>query len=413
MATVNNNVFSLVNEAYQQATGQKTASVIDTNSFVDAGNKILSSQDYTDKYMQILAGRITHTILALRPYYAMFRRSVKDYARGAIQKISYGDMKAEADESFGLVNGQSVDMYKVNKPIVSQKFFYKESPYQFHVSTQRINLKNAFLNDADMAAFIRSYMLAITNNRVIAIEDLARLTLANMIVRTDTYKVNLLSLYNSEYTETLTAAEALNDANFLRYCVRIIRTISDDMRSPLRVFNDGTITRFTPYEKQDFYMLSMFETAMETVSSYAAYHASYVTLDGYEKIPFWQTYGASFADKSRIIGTNENGVETTVNGVVAVICDTDAQGVFPREEWASTTPFNSAGGYSNTYWHGNGTWFNDPSENFVVFYIADETPSETISLSDNNANNQNDSNANNQNDSNVEENIEETGTKKK
>lgn len=397
MATVNNQVFSIVNESFLQATGQKTASIIDTNSFVDAGNRILSSQDYTDKFIQSLAGRITYTILALRPYYAMFRRSVKDYARGAIQKISYGDMKAEADESFGLVNGQSVDMYKVNKPIVSQKFFYKESPYQFHVSTQRVNLKNAFTNDMDMAAFIRSYMLAIANNRVMAIEDLARLTLANMIVRTDTYKVNLLSMYNSEYGETLTAANALNDANFLRYCVRIIRTISDDMRSPLKVFNDGTVTRFTPYEKQDFYLLSMFETAMETVSSYSAYHASYVTLNGYEKIPFWQTYGASFADKSRIIATNENGVETTINGVVAVICDTDAQGVFPREEWASTTPFNSAGGYSNTYWHGNGTWFNDPSENFVVFYIADEAASETVLLTDNS----------------VQEHSEDTSTKKK
>lgn len=367
---VNNNTYTLVNEAFSQATGQKGISAIDTNSFVDMGRTVLSTQDYTDRFIQSLAGRITYTIYALRRYYAMFNALVKDYARGAVQKISFGDMAAESDQSFGLEDGQSVDMYRINKPKASQKFYVKEAPYQFHVSISRRQLENGFLNDEEMSTFIRSLMLNISNMRVIAIEDLAKLTLANMIVNTP-HEINLLSEYNATHTEQLTAANAINNAEFLRYAVRVIRTISDNMRHALRAFNDGTVTRFTPREKQVLYVLSDFEYALETVSSYAAYHDGYVSLSKYETVGFWQAYTTNTAIKETVQVTNSEGIETTMTGIVATLFDVDALGLFPRAEWASTTPFNSAGGYSNTFWHGNGTWYNDLSENFVVFTIRD------------------------------------------
>ena len=44
---------------------------------------------------------------------------------------------------------------------------------------------------------------------------------------------------------------------------------------------------------------------------------------------------------------------------------------YKRDEWASTTPVNSAGGYTNTYWHFKDMYFNDLSENAVMFYLAE------------------------------------------
>lgn len=368
---VNNNTYTLVNDAFMQSTGQTGLAVLDSKSLVDAGSQVLSSQEYTDKFIASLAGRITWSILAVRPYYGMFDALIHDYARGAIQKISFGDIKAEIDQSFNLVDGQSVDMYTVNKPVASQKFFYKESPYQYHISISRGLLENAFTSDTEMSVFIRSVFLSISNTRVISLENLAKACLANMVANT-VHEINILTEYNATATTPLTAAQAVKDADFLRFCVKVMRTISDNMRHPLRgPFNDGTITRFTPEAKQVMYISTDFEYALETVSSYSAYHDGYVSLSNYDTVGFWQDYSTDVAIKQSISVTTNAG-DKTVTGIVGMIFDVDALGVFPRREWASTTPFNSAGGYSNTYWHGNGTYYNDMSENFVYFTIRDE-----------------------------------------
>lgn len=45
--------------------------------------------------------------------------------------------EATEDESYNLVDGESVDMYKVANPKVKQTFFTSRTPYQFYVTVKR------------------------------------------------------------------------------------------------------------------------------------------------------------------------------------------------------------------------------------------------------------------------------------
>ena len=72
-----------------------------------------------------------------------------DFEWGAIvQKIRVHMPDAEADQSYGLTTGATVDHYEVNLPQADQKLFVTRAPYQFHVTIQRKHLKEAFLTES-------------------------------------------------------------------------------------------------------------------------------------------------------------------------------------------------------------------------------------------------------------------------
>ena len=57
--------------------------------------------------------------------------------------------------------------------------------------------------------------------------------------------------------------------------------------------------------------------------------------------------------------------------VVGAIFDREAVGVMPQFDYASTTPFNSAGGYYNMYYHWLFNSYVDYTENAILFIMSD------------------------------------------
>jgi hypothetical protein len=55
-------IYSLVNEIATQTYGEKAVSVVDTSSFIALGDKVLSSQNDTDKFLNTLVDRIGTTV---------------------------------------------------------------------------------------------------------------------------------------------------------------------------------------------------------------------------------------------------------------------------------------------------------------------------------------------------------------
>ena len=175
-------------------------------------------------------------------------------------------------------------------------------------------------------------------------------------------------MYNTETNKTLTANTCLHDKEFLAYCVSRINLYSKYMENMSREYNDGTQTRHTPKSLQHLRILEEFESRLETVVQYQAFRDNYVKLNNYHTTSFWQ----SIKKPSEIdVKISSNGAEVTHSGILAVLYDRDALGLYKKDSWSSTTPFNSAGGYYNTYYHHKELYFNDLSENFVVFVIAD------------------------------------------
>ena len=366
-----NQIYGVVNSIVQQSIGTTALTAVDNQSLIALGNTVLSSSANTECFLNTLIQRIGKTIYSYREYRSSFNGLMRDnFEWGAIlQKLKTSMPVAEADQSYGLTDGTSVDMYKVAKPKVTQKLFVTETPYQLKCTIQRVHLKEAFLSAENMDAFIFTIFGEVQNKIELSLEDLGRNALNNYIAEVSgtARAVDLLAKYNTLTGNSLTVNSALVDPDFLRWSVGHIKLYSRKMRTMSTLYNDGTETRHTPTELQKLYVISDFETQLETVTQYAAFNEDYIKLNGYEDVPFWQ---AAQSPYSIHVNRASDDADTTVNNIVACLFDIEALGIYKQEEWTSTTPFNSAGGYYNTFWHLKQLYFNDLSENFVYFYLG-------------------------------------------
>lgn len=366
-------IYALVNEVNAEAYGQNALSVVDTSSLISLGNTVLSSSTNTEAFLNVLAQRIGKTILRFRDYRNKLGDMVlNDFEYGAIlQKIKVVMPEAEADEMYGLVNGNSVDHYKVAKPDVVQKLFVTRTPYQFHITVQRETLKEAFLSEEAMGSFIGVVFGEVRNAIEVSLENLGRVTLATAIAETaGTGRfIELVSEYNTLYTPspTLDAATCLKDPDFMRYAIFRINSVMDGMQDMSVLYNNGDFETFTPKEDMRLKVISSFMRKLETVVEYAAFHDQFVRPDiDVTTINYWQSALTPMDVK---ITRPSDGDSVSRNNIVALLHDRDAMGVYKIDEDVLTTPVNAAGGYYNTYWHEKQLRFIDLSENFVAFTL--------------------------------------------
>lgn len=366
-----NQIYSIVNSVTAQAMGTNELTVVDEQGLVALGNTVLSSSTNTENFLNTLVQRIGRTIFSYRMYRSTFRDLLRDdFEWGAIlQKIKVSMPTAEADQSYDLEDGASVDMYKIAKPKATQKLFVSETPYQFHVTIQRKHLKEAFLSNTAMSGFISSVFGEVQNKIELALESLGRNCLNNYIAEVNdktTRHIKLVTLYNTLTGAEVTSETAMQNADFLRWAVGQIKLYSRRMTSMSTLYNDGSETRHTPKDMQKLYVLADFETSLETVVQYQAFQDEYVKLDGFKELPYLQS---AKTPMNVDIKRASDGSEQKVNNVIAMLFDRESLGTYKEDEWTSTTPFNSAGGYTNTYWHMKEMYFNDLSENFLLFTL--------------------------------------------
>ena len=375
-----NQIYSLVNSAAQQATGETAITALDAQSLVALGNTVLSSSTNTEAFLNTLCQRIGKTIFAYREYRNKFSDFVMDdFEMGAIlQKISFNLFQAEEDPSYDLTDGQSVDMYEISKPAVDQKLFVKRTPYMFHVTIARELLKEAFTNVGAMDSFI-GYVFGVMRNSIeYSLENLGRLTLANMVAESQkvtSRAINLVTEYNTIIgaggeagsPTALTAANALYDEGFLRYAIGRINMVSDAMTDMSIEYNDGSIERCTPYDDQRIILLNEFNRLAQTQVQYAAFNKNLVSVDGaFQTVNYWQSQQSP---RNITVKRASDGSSTAINNLIGVIADRNAFGVYQSDEDVLTSPVNAAGRYYNTFYHLKRLWFNDISENFIIFTL--------------------------------------------
>ena len=363
-------IYSVVNGAAQQALGQAAIAAIDTASFVSLGNTVLSSQTNTEAFMNALCQRIGKTIISFREYRNKFRDMVlDDFEYGAIlQKLKVSMPTAEEDESYDLVDGQSVDQYKVAKPSVNQKLFVTRSPYQFRITIQEEHLREAFLSESAMGGFLASVYGEVRNAIEFALENLGRACFANYVAEVGgtAREIKLVTEYNG-LGGNVTAANALTNKDFLNFAFRRINEYIDYFQEMSTLYNDGTETRHTPIDYLRIKLLSPFIRAAQTVTQYAAFNENLVNPDKvYEKVTYWQ----NAKNRSQVIVQRASDDEvTTVSNIIGIMHDKDALGIYQQTERVANSPFNASGLYFNVFYHERQLWFNDLSENFVIFTL--------------------------------------------
>lgn len=370
-----NQIYEIVNDVASQTMGESALQATDTASLVAMGNAILSSSTNTECFIDTLVQRIGKTIISYRPYKSKLGLlAVSDMTMGAImQKIKVKMPQAVEDVTTQLIDGQSVDQYIISKPKATQKLFVKRTPYTFYITIQKKWLREAFTSESAMGSFISAIYGEVENALELSQENLARLCMANYMATISTATnrvVNLVTDFNTASGSSVTAANALLNESFLRYALGRMNLISKKMETMSVLYNDGSETRHSPEGDQRFVSLVDFQTALETQVQWAAFHDKYVKKQSGIEVPYWQSAQTPMNIDLVIEGDDaEQEESTTLSNIVAFIHDRDALGTYRKDVEVATTPLNARGLYTNQFWHMNDLYFNDVTENGVIFTL--------------------------------------------
>lgn len=389
MALTAKQIYTIVNEVANQAMGGTDIAVIDNRGLIALGNTVLGSNDTANNFINALTDRIGRTIVSFRAYHSHF----PDFERDAIewgnilQKIKIGMPEAESDDAYNLKDGTSVDQYKINKAKVNQMLFSSETPWQTHITVHLDELEKAFVDSTSMGTFISGMFGEVQNRIELAMENLSMDCVNNYIAELIKRKTsnpnrvfNLVTLYKDatgvdHTTEPLTA---LDDEEFLKFTVRTINRISSTMEYMTKgVFNnaEGTgevYTRHTPKSEQRMMLFIDMVNALKTNINSKAFNMEQVAIDiPFQTVPFWQSI-------KKPAGINvtpaSEGTEATApivqSEVMGILYDREAMGTFKKKYSSLTSPINAAGKYYNVFYHMITMYYNDLTENAVVFLLA-------------------------------------------
>lgn len=380
-----NQLSTLLTSINEQATGQRGMTPTNTSEFVSVAQTVLHSG--YDTVINAISQVLSRTIFSVRPYNRKFKALYKDEMRWGnhVRKLQMVDGKPEDDQRQLLEDGKSIDQQKVKKPVVLQTNFYGANVYQRSITIFKDQLDTAFSSPDEFGRFIGMVLQNVSDTIEADHENMARMTLVNMmggIIANENNVVHLVSEYNDvtgAQLDTETVNNPENFATFWRWAWARIKTVSDAMTERSIRFHmnvDGKeISRHTPKDKQVMYMYAPLMNSMEASVLSTTFHDDYLKGMSYEAVNYWQSIDSPnginikptyMTSAGQLTTPEENVVQSDI---VGVLFDEEAAGVTTVNQWTASAPFNASGGYTNTFWHFTDRYYNDFTENAVVFTL--------------------------------------------
>ena len=392
-----NQISSIVADSVNDALGGASTLTQprSTSDFVSMGEALSSANAY-DRWFGSLVNRIVKVFYAVRAYQAASRGVLRDEDEfGAFKEKVHYELAGAVDNpawKIPTISGnpetrtytQSTP-YGVNTTLgVKVMTFGGQGTWSVEVVRPAEQVKTAFTNAQEMANFIDGIYVYIENSiqfQIEAIEALADNTgIALTLLKGK--KRNLLTEYNNTHSTSLTTANCLQSADFLRFAGREIRQTLKYMERMTTLYNIGGMPKFTPSDRVVVEMLSDFTSAAVTNLESDTFHNELVALPGFIEIPYWQTPGENFAfaDTSKISIQNDELIQNpsddsdtgsvTQSGVLAFVKDRDAiaANFGYRRSWEK---YNER---DDVFIHGEQArkgYAVDPNENMTVFYVSD------------------------------------------
>ena len=387
-------VYQLMNSIASQATGQTNIAVVDTSTFVSVGETLLRTA--AENTLNAISTVLADTIFSVRPYRGKLESlRVAQRRWGAqVRKVVNLYDTAEASEDWNtdinasqLVDGASIDMYKIRKPKVLQLNFYGTAVLQKHITIFRDQLALAFSSEEEFVRFIDSIMVEFNNEVELLNEQKTRLTLINFILGIHDMgltEVDLVANYNTDYGTTYTRDDLLTTyaSDFMKYVAAKIKIYSE-LLTEMSALNHANLSAFqpilrhTPKERQKMIMYNPIFIQAESEVYSGLFNPQYLEIGDFEGVNFWQSQDAptTVTGTPNILNVNNGQSQTGtanigIDYVLGLLYDEEALGVMPQFDYASTTPFNSAGGYFSNFLHWRFNSYNDFTENAVLFVLG-------------------------------------------
>lgn len=381
-----NQIYQLVNGATQEVLGETALLKEDLGNLVDVGTALFNA-NAVDAYARKLVNHVGRMVFVNRPYAGGVPSVLMDnWLYGSVlEKVSAEMPEATENESWDLEDGASYDPNVFHKPTVAVKFYNKKVTFEIEMSFTELQLRQSFSSAEQMNGFLSMIYAAVDKSMTVKIDSLIMRTINNMIgetvysettggsisSRTGNKAVNLLYMYNQQYSKSVTAAACLTDSDFIRYAAYIMGLYESRLSKISSLFNVGGEARFTPADMLHVVTLADFRKAAAVFLQSDTFNKDLVSLPRSEEVPYWQGSGTGYAftDTGKVYITTASGHDVTVTGVLGIMFDRDALGVTNLDRRV-TTNYNAKAEFYNNFYKFDCGSFNDTSENFVVFYAA-------------------------------------------
>ena len=385
-AVSNFSSIATLNSIIKQATGQTNISDLYTSNFMTVASVALGIAP--DALLNAISQVISRTIFSIRPYNRKFAGLFVDNMKWGnhVRKINIGDKDWEKNVSYDLVDGESIDADIVSKPDILQTNFYGQCVYSKHYTIFRDQLNIALQNEEE---FERFYTMLVQNTMDMieqCHENTARATIANLIggkVKGDTPNViHLVTEYNDVTGLELDSATVKKPENFVpfyKWAFSRIKTISGlmterSLQYHINVTNHN-IMRHTPVQNQRLYLYTPEMNNVESSVFSSVFNEQYLKMMDYEGVNFWQSIKTPMGIQTKANYMDATGTikidaaVTATSNILGVLMDEEAAGITTYGARTATTPYNARGEYMNVWWHFNDRYWNDFTENAVVFLL--------------------------------------------
>ena len=414
-------IHALMNQLVQEATGEASINVVDSSTFVSAGETVMATG--TENVLNALSNVIGRTLVAVRPYEAKLliinALNTQMYSN-RLRKISYYARPTQASGDFntqlftnlegGFDNGQNPDannvpqstasMWEQNKPEVLEMNFAGQSVWEESTTVYENQLKVAFTSEEDFGKFVAGIMTEKANDIESQKEAFNRMTLLNYMaglydidaLLSNGMAVNMTTEFNTRFGTSYTTAQILQShmKEFAEFFVAYFKTLSKKLtyRSAERHWNPTktdaqgntlSILRHVPREKQKFIYYSPIWTEVESMVLPEIFNDKYIPMPNGEAVDFWQSADTpseinvtpAIPDTTGLVGTQTAGTSVNLKMVLGVLYDEDALMVDYQLDRSASTPLEARKNYRNFWWSFSRNAINDFTEVGILLYMAD------------------------------------------
>ena len=412
--------YALMTQVAREATGQDTFSVVDSSSFISAGETVLATgMENVYNAVNIVLGRLVVAVRAYKGKFATVQAADSGVYANRYRKISfyskdplpsgYFNTDLYTNLADGYTSGDNggastKSQWEQHQAMPLEMNFGGSTVWDHCITMYEDQVKMAFTNVDEWNRFVAGYLQEHANDIETVKESFRRMTVVSKMAAiydnavnqsiAPESAVNLTAAFNAYFNPgtPYTTADLLSTylKEFTEFAIATIKEYSNRLTDRSARFHDPMqktvsgvnyhILRHTPKADQKLILYGPLMNKVETMVMPEVFGPDYLGLgQNYEMVNFWQAndgtndmaidYQTAIYD--HVTGTQIQGAQVTLDNVVGILFDRDAILTDFQLETAHTTALEARKGYRNTWLHFAKNAINDPTENAILFYMAD------------------------------------------
>lgn len=388
-----NDRHTYMNNLYQQVKGAAALAALNTGDQVTNFTSDLTV--YTDPVVTRLSQMVGRTLMAVRPYRDKLRGiEVDSREYGWItRKENFIDDPVEENQTFKLIDGGSIDPWKINKPKVIETRSYGGGQISRSRTIYKNQLKGAFQSPAAMDEFFTGVMTHFDAQIAQDREQYKRTALINYMACLSTYParvIHLVSEYNAATGSSLTSTTVFAPANFeafTQWLYGFIQKLVGLMGNRSYKYHlnpttatpiSGNIARQTSPENMRCFFNTGFKADMTARVVSNTFNRDDLRDVSWEAVDFWQSIDSPTGIKASVKPMTTALVEAAaasvnLSNVFGVLMDRDALTVSYLDDYTGNTAYNPAGEYYNVWHNETVRVTQDLTENGILLLLDTAT----------------------------------------